>query len=106
MGKWLLIVESNCADETRESEFNTWYDTIHIPDILNDSPGFKSATRYVLKNPDQPRAKHLAIYEIETEDIQKTREAHLKNVERKKAAGRWSDLLEVTERRVCKVQEW
>ena len=106
MEKWLLIVESNCSDEKRESEFNTWYDTIHIPDILNDSPGFKTATRYVIRDPNSQRAKHLAIYEIETEDINKTREAHLKNVENKKAAGRWTDLLEVTSRRVCKVEKW
>ena len=106
MEKWLLIVESNCRDEMRESEFNSWYDTIHIPDILNDSPGFKTATRYVIKDPNKQRAKHLAIYEIETEDMNKTREAHLKNVENKKAAGRWTDLLEVTSRRVCKVEKW
>ena len=106
MEKWLLIVESNCRDETRESEFNSWYDTIHIPDILNDSPGFRTATRYVIRDPNGQRAKHLAIYEIETEDINKTREFHLKNVENKKAAGRWTDLLEVTSRRVCKVEKW
>lgn len=106
MEKWVLIVESNCSDETREAEFNSWYDTIHVPDILNDSPGFKNATRYVLNDPDATKAKHVAIYEIETEDINKTREAHFKNVENKKAAGRWTDLLQVTSRRVCKVGKW
>ena len=106
MEKWLLIVESNCRDEMREDEFNAWYDTIHIPDILNGSPGFKTATRYVLNDPHTQRAKHIALYEIETEDIKKTREAHLTNVEHKKAAGRWTDLLDVASRRVCKVENW
>jgi len=106
MEKWLLIAESNCRDEMRESEFNTWYDTIHIPDILNDSPGFKTATRYVRKDLSKDKAKYIAIYEIETKDIKKTRKAHLKNVESKKEAGRWTDLLEVTSRRVCKVEKW
>ena len=57
MEKWLLIVETNCKDETRGSEFNNWYNTVHIPDILRDFPGFKSATRYLIKNPVMGKGK-------------------------------------------------
>ena len=105
MGKWLLIVETNCKDETRNSEFNNWYNTVHIPDVLKDSPGFKRATRYLIKDPAKDKGKYLALYEIETDDIKKTMEAHSKNMERKKAAGRWTDLLEIVSRRICTVED-
>ena len=72
MEKWLLIVETNCKDEKRESEFNDWYDNIHIPDVVNDTPGFKNATRYLIRDPKRSKGKYRAIYEIETNDIQKS----------------------------------
>ena len=103
MEKWLVIVESDCKDKTRDSEFNNWYDTIHIPDVLS-SPGFKGAARYVIRDQVKGKGKYLAIYEIETDDIKKTLEASLRNIESKKAAGRWTDLLEIVSRRICKVE--
>lgn len=103
MGRWLLMVGTNCKDETRDSEFNHWYDTIHIPDVLS-SPGFKSAARYLAKDPEKGKGKYLAIYEIETEDIKKTLKTSLENIESKRAAGRWTDLLEIVTTRICKVE--
>ena len=103
MENWLLLVETNCKDETRDSEFNTWYDTIHIPDVLS-SPGHKSAARYVIKDPVKGKGKYLAIYEIETDDIKKTMAVSAKNIESKRAAGRGTDLLELVSRRLCKVE--
>lgn len=104
MGKWLLLVETNCKDETRDSEFNTWYDTVHIPDVLS-SPGHKSAARYVIKDRVKGRGKYLAVYEIETDDIKRTMELSAKNIESIRAAGRWTDLLELVSRRLCKVED-
>ena len=40
----------------------------------------------------RPGARYLAVYEIETEDIEKTMEAHRKNLEEKYGLGRSSDL--------------
>lgn len=45
MGKWFFTVESNCIDNSREDEFNDWYDHIDLPDVL-ETTGFKKATRY------------------------------------------------------------
>jgi len=104
MEQWLLLVESRCKDPDREKEFNDWYDRIHIPDILSGSPGFKSTTRYVLYAPAKGHGKFLAVYEIETVDIDRTMAAHKANVEAKYAAGRKSDLLEVVSRKLCKVR--
>ncbi len=104
MQEWLLIVETNCNDEKRESEFNRWYDTIHIPDVVNDTPGFKKATRYVIRDPKKGKGKYLAVYEIETDDIKKTMEAHARVVQSKRAAGRWTELVEIVSRRICKAE--
>lgn len=103
MEKWLLLVEANCKDPGRQAEFDAWYDTVHIPDILSGSPGFQTATRYVIKYPAPGRGNYLALYEFETDDIDTTMEAHRKNVQEKYAAGRDSELLEIVSRRVCKV---
>ena len=106
MGKWLLIIDTRCKDEARDSEFNHWYDTIHIPDVLNDSPGFKSVGRYVAKDPLRGKGKYLAVWEIETDDIKKTMDTSMKQMEAKRAAGRWTELLEMVSVRICKVENF
>jgi len=103
MENWVLMVEANCTDETRDSEFNKWYDEVHVPDVLSSS-GFKSAARYIIKDRVKDKGKYLATYEIETDDIKRTMEAFVRNIEGKKAAGRWTDLLEIVSRRLCKVE--
>lgn len=104
MERWLVLVETNCKDEKRDSEFNAWYDEVHIPDVLSFTD-HKSAARYTLRYPAVGKGKYLAVYEIETENIQKTMEASMKQMEAKKAAGRWSDLLEIASIKLCKVEE-
>ncbi len=101
--QWLLMVESECKDPKREKEFNDWYDRIHIPDVLGGCPDIKSATRYVLYAPARGHGRYLAVYEIETMDIDRTMAAHKANIEAKYAAGRKSDLLELVSRKLCKL---
>jgi len=67
MERWLLTVESNSNDPTREKEFNEWYDNVHLPDVLA-IPGIVRATRYANDNAAEGQAKFLAFYEIETDD--------------------------------------
>ena len=71
MERWLLVAESNCSDPSRVKEFNQWYDGIHVPDML-ETEGFISATRYETVSPTEGRGKFLALYEIETDDIEQT----------------------------------
>ena len=52
------------------------------------------------------KGNYLALYEIETEDIKKTMEASMKMMESKRAAGRWTDLLEMVSVRICKVENF
>jgi len=103
MENWLLLVEVDCKDAKRQAEFDEWYDTVHIPDIVTGSPGFRGATRYVIKYPAPGRGTYLAIYEIATDDIEKTMKAHRKNLEEKYGQGRSSDLIEFVSRKLCKV---
>jgi hypothetical protein len=75
MSQSILLVFSNC-DAEREEEFNRWYDTVHVPDILAIE-GFEAARRYKLAGPAikiQPRegepvvAQYLAVYEMAEAD--------------------------------------
>ena len=97
MAKWLLVVETNCADAARETEFNEWYDKTHLPDVL-ETPGFIRATRYENTAPSEGQAKFLATYEIETDDIDRFMEVHNDNIARKRAEGRFSELLVLVSR--------
>ncbi|MEE8373500.1 MAG: hypothetical protein V3R87_07280 [Dehalococcoidia bacterium] len=92
MERWLLTVESNSADPAREKELHEWYDTIHLPDIL-ETPGFVRAARYENTSPSEGQGKFLAMYEIETDDLGHTMAQFGKIVDRKAAQGRMSDLV-------------
>ena len=81
MAKWIMAVTTNCTDMSREAEFHKWYDGTHLPDIL-ETPGFVRATRYENAEPGEGEARFLAVYEIETDDIQRVIKAHNENMER------------------------
>lgn len=93
MERYLFVTHTDCADPAREDEFNDWYNNVHVPDIL-ETPGMISATRWENVHPkDNNRRKYIALYELETEDVEKFDET-LKEMGRKsKERGRLSDLL-------------
>ena len=92
MQRWLMTVESNCADPAREKEFNEWYDTVHVPDIM-ETPGMVRAVRYENTNPQEGEGKFVAAYEIETDDLETTLAKFTEVVNSKTAQGRLSDLV-------------
>ncbi len=65
MARYKFIAQCN-AVAGRERDFNTWYDTQHLPDMLK-IPGFISAERFTLAG--QGPFGFLAIYELETDDL-------------------------------------
>ena len=72
MAKYTFIVLTN-PTAGKEAEFNEWYNTHHIPDVLN-VPGFVGAQRFRLADTqfggEESKAyKYLALYEIETDDL-------------------------------------
>ena len=90
MERWLLTVESNAVDPSREKDLNDWYDSIHVPDIL-ETPGFVRAVRYENTNPSGGQGKFVAMYEIETDDLARTMEEFTEQVNSRAAQGRMSD---------------
>lgn len=74
MAKYTFVVFTNPV-AGKEDEFNAWYNNHHVPDVLN-VPGFVSGQRFCLADTqfsreERPR-KYLALYEIETNDIEGT----------------------------------
>jgi hypothetical protein len=56
----------------REDEYNRWYDGIHLAQVLS-LPGFVSAERFVVEDGlATPARRYLAVYDIESDDIQAT----------------------------------
>ncbi len=92
MERWLLTVESNCCDPSRENEFNDWYDNVHLPDIL-ETPGFLRAVRYENTSPAEGQGKFIAMYEIETDDLASTLAKFDEIVNARAKQGRMSDLV-------------
>lgn len=101
MAKWLLITETNCADAAGEAQFNEWYNRVHIPDVL-ETPAIISATRYENIAPATGKGKFLTLYEIEADNIDDVMKMHIDNMARKKAQGRFSELVVLVSRGVYK----
>jgi hypothetical protein len=71
MARYLLLAFSDCKDPAREEEFNDWYDNTHLPDML-EVPGMISATRWVgAGTKEGVQRKYLAMYELETDNLEK-----------------------------------
>jgi hypothetical protein len=72
VARHLFAVNSNPA-QGREQEYNEWYSTRHVADLLA-LPGVISARRFVLSDAQATHGTHpfkyLAIYEVETDDLQ------------------------------------
>lgn len=65
MTKLKMVVLTNPLDD-RHDEFNDWYDTRHLSDLL-ELPGMLTAQRYRLKRGDG--WTYMAIYDVETDDL-------------------------------------
>ena len=73
MPKFLLVAETT-PHAGREADFNKWYEGTHIPELLK-MPGVKSAERFKLSLTmagAKPLHPYVTIYEVETDDLQKT----------------------------------
>jgi hypothetical protein len=74
MAKYTFVVLTN-AVEGKDDTFNEWYTNTHLGDVLA-VPGFVSAQRFKLADAQRAKPPHpfryLALYDIETNDLQKT----------------------------------
>ena len=60
-----------------------------------ETEGYVGATRYELAQPEEGKAKYLALYEIETDDFDDFVVRHTANSKRKREQGRSTELLSV-----------
>jgi hypothetical protein len=63
-GSAILLVYTDLIDEKYDEEFNAWYDTQHLPQLLA-LPGVLDAARYVAV---KGGPKYLAVYELANTD--------------------------------------
>jgi hypothetical protein len=118
----ILLIESRCTDPRREREFNAWYDEVHVPDLLNTGL-FSAVYRFesvatgtivgsgAPERDDAPRADtarggpatYLAVYEMDGDPMAAVAESARIHRPRLKAAGRLSELIDVTWRGVYRV---
>ncbi len=68
-GNGIFLVYTD-IDAVHDDEFNAWYNTEHLPDLLR-LPGFLDAARYVAV---KGGPKYLAVYELATSDTLKSTE--------------------------------
>ncbi|GHB73376.1 hypothetical protein GCM10010377_74770 [Streptomyces viridiviolaceus] len=77
MPKYTYVVLTNPVDG-KEDEFNDWYTNTHVHDALK-VPGFVAAQRFKLADAQRAESpypwRYLAIYELETDDLQKSVDA-------------------------------
>lgn len=73
MPRSLMLAFSSPVSDATEADYNRWYDTKHLHDVLGIK-GVVSATRYKLDNGietlpgvEGPKQKYVAIYELEAE---------------------------------------
>ena len=66
----LFMVKSDAVDG-REDEYNTWYNEVHLPEVLQIE-GFQAAQRFALNEQQVQKSQthgYLAIYEIDTHNV-------------------------------------
>ncbi|WP_456372366.1 hypothetical protein [Thiolapillus sp.] len=86
---WIVLTETN-ADPKRVDAYNDWYNNIHLPDAL-ETPDYVSARRYFSDDVRDGRGKYFSVYEVETDDMDKTMDSRKALIAKQFKAGRSSD---------------
>lgn len=93
---WLMLVATKNLNPADEAAFNHWYDDIDIPDVLK-VPGYLRARRGV-RDTDAESGRYVALYDIDTSNIDRTIVDMMLAAKKMDMAGRSIDALKVTER--------
>ena len=93
--KAVLVVLSNCTDPAREKDFKDWYVNIHLPDVL-ETPGIIDAKLFSLATPPKDgQSNFLAIYELDTDDVDSVQKSLDEVMGKKREQGRMIDYIQV-----------
>jgi hypothetical protein len=101
---WFYMVKSRPSDPASEAEYNTWYDDIDIPDVLA-VPGFLRARRGIAQDLTAESATgrgadkgtYVALYDITTNDIDKSIIDMYVAARKMAALGRLTDAFKIVE---------
>ena len=94
MDKWLIVVETNCTDPSKEKEFHDWYDNVYVPDVLK-VPGIVRVTRFENVTPGDVPAKFLTQLEVEADDVWQVTTALQEHSAQAEKEGRMTELLKI-----------
>jgi hypothetical protein len=92
LDKYLYLAFSDCKDPAREKEYVDWYTQMHIPDMLKAPGMIQAAFWQNAEGKAGQRRKYLALYEFETDDMQKFHEGLGKVGKGTVESGRYSEL--------------
>jgi EthD domain len=75
MAKAMFLAWSDPVDDVSESEFNTWYEGTHIPQVRAAVTAITAVHRYRVADlpadaNGSPTHRYLAVYEMDTDDVQ------------------------------------
>jgi hypothetical protein len=71
MPKAIMFVQSKPSSPDREDEYNDWYTTTHLPDVLA-IPGITGARRFKASDvapPGEGAPEYCAVYELDVDDL-------------------------------------
>jgi len=86
MDRWIRLAETWCVPASRDEEFNEWYTNIHLPNVL-EIPGYMSATRYKQKELRYGRGMYFSVYEVQSDDMDKTLALAVEYLKRERERG-------------------
>jgi hypothetical protein len=93
----IRLTLTRCTDQTHEAEFNTWYDTIHLPDILGSGIA-THGTRFANADRESENPAYLALYELPGTDLERINQAFADEVRRLLDRGRMYPHLQIPRR--------
>jgi len=88
---------TTCTDRTHEAGFNTWYDRVHLPDILGGGVA-THATRFADADPESANPAYLALYELSGLDLEQIHRRFADLVQRLQRDGRMLGDLQIVRR--------
>ncbi len=94
----VLIVLTRSKDPDRQAEFDQWYDTVHIPHVLEtEPPGLTAAHRFENLSVEEGQPRSVAIYEM-SGDPPRVFDEMVRRMDRRRAEGttHTTEVLEVT----------
>jgi hypothetical protein len=67
--KTVALEYVDCTDDSREYEFNRWYNRVHVPDLVH-TPGVLGVHRYrnEATDPGEGQTRYLTVYHINSDD--------------------------------------